>query len=425
MLTNKSLRVLVILATLSIVGITATQIYWVRKAFDLHQDQFERDVRTALYNVAAELFTLNDKTIPKKNPVEQIAGNYFIVNLAQEFHAPSLEELVKSSLIQRNIESDFEYGIYNCNTDQMVYCNYVNHTEISDSEIHSTSLPKSSNQEYYFGVYFPGQNTQIINRMGIWVYSSLVLLLVIVFFSYTLFVILKQRRLSEVQRDFINNMTHEFKTPISTINISAGVIQNPDIVKTPQRLLNYATIIQKESNRLQNQVDQVLQAATIDDSAKHLTKNPLNIDELIKEVTEAFEAVLQEKGGSVKLHLEAIQCYVLGDVLHLSNVFHNLIDNAIKYSLQAPNIKIETTCTDGYISILIHDNGKGIPKDQQKKVFDKFYRISTGNQHDTKGFGLGLYYVKYIIESHGGQVGLNSLKEGTCFEIKLPIVKKS
>ncbi len=420
MLTNKSLRLLVILATLSIVGITATQIYWVKKAFDLHQDQFERDVRTALYQVAEELFVLNEKSIPEKNPVEQVAGNYFIVNLAREFSVPSLEEMVKSSLAQRDIDSDFEYGIYNCNTDQMVYCNYVNHTEASAEEVQPTTLAKSSDQEYYFGVFFPSKNTQIINRMGIWVYSSLVLLLVIIFFTYTLFVILKQRRLSEVQRDFINNMTHEFKTPISTINISAGVLQNPDIVRTPQRLLNYATIIQKESDRLQSQVDQVLQAARVDHTVKHLMKTPLDIHQVI---TEVVDAVVIEEGGELNLALNASKSYLLGDPLHLSNVLHNIIDNAIKYCDQVPKIRIETSSADGYVCISISDNGIGIAKDQQKKIFDKFYRISTGNQHDVKGFGLGLYYVRYIIELHGGQIDFKPLEQGSCFVIKLPIVK--
>ena len=423
MLSNKSLRLLVILATLSIVGITATQIYWVKKAFDLHQDQFERDVRTALYNVAEELFELNDKAIPDKNPVEQVAGNYFIVNLAQEFNVPSLEELVKSSLAQRNIESDFEYGIYNCNTDQMVYCNYVNHTEASNNEVQTTTLAKSSNQEYYFGVYFPGQNTQIINRMGIWVYSSLVMLLVIVFFAFTLFVILRQRRLSEVQRDFINNMTHEFKTPISTINISAGVLQNPEIIRTPQRLLNYATIIQKESDRLQDQVDQVLQAATVDHSAKHLNKSSLNIHKVITEVAETFKVVMDERRGEIRLSLNASESELMGDALHLSNVFHNLIDNALKYCEQIPKIEISTSDESGYLSISIADNGIGVDSDQLKKVFDKFYRVPTGDQHDVKGFGLGLYYVRYIIKAHDGEIKLTSSDKGSCFKIKFPNTK--
>lgn len=420
MSTNKALRVLVILATLSIVGITATQIYWVKKAFDLNQDQFDLDVSTALYNVAQELFELNDKFIPEKNPVEQIAGNYFIVNLAQEFNVPSLEELVKSSLLQKDIESDFEYGIYNCNTDQMVYCNYVNHKETSIKETQSTTLAKSSNQEYYFGVYFPDKNTQIINRMGVWIYSSLVLLLVIVFFAYTMFVILKQRRLSEVQSDFINNMTHEFKTPISTINISAGILQNPNIIRTPQRLLNYATIIQKESDRLQNQVDQVLQAATVDRSVKHLTKDSFDAHLLIEEVMKSFEAAMQESGGTLSMSLKASKHQLYGDVLHISNVIHNLIDNAIKYCKKAPNITVTTANVGDQFSTTITDTGIGISKDDQGKVFDKFYRVSTGNRHDVKGFGLGLYYVKYIINAHGGEIKLTSDLDGSSFEIKFP-----
>jgi two-component system phosphate regulon sensor histidine kinase PhoR len=421
MLSNKSLRLLVILATLSIVGITSTQIYWVRKAFDLQQDQFDRDARSALFNVAQELFAQNNKAIPVKSPVEQVAGNYFIVNLSREFNVSSLEEMVKSALAQRDIISDFEYGIYNCNTDQMVYCNYVNHLEDNDAAIQNTTLAKSSNQDYYFGVYFPGKNTQIINRMGVWIYSSLVLLLVTVFFGYTLFVILRQRRLSEVQRDFINNMTHEFKTPISTINISAGVIQNPDIIKTPQRLLNYATIIQKESDRLQSQVDEVLKAATVSHTVKHLNLECLDVHLLIDQVAKSFDAVMQENGGKLIVNSKAENSKLLVDSLHLSNVFQNLIDNAIKYTDQPPKINITTSNENGCLKITICDNGIGISKDEQKKVFNKFYRVSTGDVHDVKGFGLGLYYVKYIINAHKGEVKLTSDGKGACFYIKIPL----
>jgi two-component system phosphate regulon sensor histidine kinase PhoR len=257
--------------------------------------------------------------------------------------------------------------------------------------------------------------------MGVWVYSSLVLLLVIVFFAYTMFVILKQRRLSEVQRDFINNMTHEFKTPISTINISAGVLQNPDIVRTPQRLLNYATIIQKESDRLQNQVDQVLQAATVDHSVKHLTKGSFDAHLLIDEVVRSFEAVMQDSGGTLSMSLEASNYQLYGDALHISNVINNLIDNAIKYCVKAPNITVTTVNVGAALSLTIADKGIGIAKDQQGKVFDKFYRVSTGNRHDVKGFGLGLYYVKYIIDAHDGEIKLTSDLDGSSFEIKFPI----
>ena len=420
MLSNKSLRILVILATLAIVGITATQIYWVRKAFDINQDQFERDVRSALYNVAQELFLINEKPIPNINPVEQVAGNYFIVNLMQEFDVQSLEQLVRSHLAKRNIAADFEYGIYNCDTDQMVYCNYVDHTENDDVQRGNTTLAKSSKQEYYFGVYFPGQYAQIINRMGVWIYSSVVLILVIIFFAFTMFVILKQRRLSEIQRDFINNMTHEFKTPISTINISAGVIQNPEIAKNPQRLLNYATIIQKESNRLQNQVDQILKAAHVTHTTKDLDKSTVDMHTVINDAFTSFEALINDKGGEIKVLLKAKYHSVIGDQLHLTNVILNLIDNAIKYGQDAPSVCVETDNNNKDILIKISDNGQGVSKDQQKKIFDKFYRVPTGDRHDVKGFGLGLYYVKYIIEAHGGHVQVSSNNQGSTFIVHIP-----
>ena len=259
------IRLVIILAALSILGITITQLYWLKKAFDLNEDQFNRDVNTALYNVASQLFEINRSTPSKINPIEQLSTNYYVVTINNEIDAGLLEFLLKSELTQRDIHADFEYGIYDCNSDKMVYGNYVSLEEDVLSTDEPSLLPKWKNQQYYFGVYFPNKELQIINRMGIWVFSTAVLFIVILFFTYATFVILKQKRLSEVQKDFINNMTHEFKTPISTISLSSEVLKDPAIIATPERLTSYASIIQSESLRLKNQVDRVLQIASLED----------------------------------------------------------------------------------------------------------------------------------------------------------------
>jgi two-component system, OmpR family, phosphate regulon sensor histidine kinase PhoR len=245
---------------------------------------------------------------------------------------------------------------------------------------------------------------------------------VIIFFGYTLFVIMKQKRLSEIQRDFINNMTHEFKTPISTIAVSTEVLKDPNIIHQPERLLNYTTIIEKENTRLKQQVERVLQMARLDKEDIGLKKEIVDVHQVIQDAIRNTSGSLQEKYGSISCELKATQHTIEADKLHLTNVLYNLIDNAIKYCKTAPQILLRTSDVHKNLMLEIQDNGIGISPDDQKRVFQKFYRVPTGNVHDVKGFGIGLNYVKSIIEAHKGNVRLESeLGNGSVFRICLPL----
>jgi two-component system phosphate regulon sensor histidine kinase PhoR len=303
----------------------------------------------------------------------------------------------------------------------MVGGNYNSPQKIA-TQVNFTEVPAWKNDGYYFGVQFPMVEATLISQMGIWGFSSIVLLIVIFFFVYTLFVILKQKRLSEIQKDFINNMTHEFKTPLSTIAISTSVLKDPTIVHTPERLLNYATIIENENQRLQQQVERVLQMARLETEDLGLKKEKHDGHELIKEA--AANNLLTSK-ASITLLLEAKQTSLKVDKLHLINVIFNLLDNAIKYNQHVPAISIRTFNADEKIFIEIKDNGIGISTEAQKKIFHRFYRVPTGNLHDIKGFGLGLSYVKLIIEGHKGRITVTSQPgNGSCFLIELPTQKE-
>lgn len=416
---NSTIRLIVILATLSITGITITQLYWVRRAFDLKEAEFERTVTTALYNVAQQIYSIKDTPPPSNNPVKQLSTNYFVVLVNSEINARLLEFLLRTEFEKRNIMVDFEYGIYDCMNEKIVYGNYV--PLKSKQKNGSNSLPNWSTHGYYFGVQFPDREAHIINQMGIWSFSSVVLLLVIVFFAYTIFVILKQKRLSEIQKDFINNMTHEFKTPISTIAVSTEVLKDPGIIHQPERLMSYATIIEKENLRLKQQVERVLQMARLDKEEIGLKKEAAEINTLVQEAIKSTSLALREREGKIQEIFSSATVSLQVDRLHITNVLANLIDNAIKYCKGEPEIIIKTVCNNNGVSVEIHDNGIGIGAHDQKRVFQKFYRVSTGNVHDVKGFGLGLSYVKTIVEAHGGYITLTSeLGKGSAFKFYLP-----
>lgn len=408
------------LAVLCISGITITQWYWMRRAFNLKEDEFERTVNAALFNVAHQIFEINKTPSPAVNPVKQVSTNYFVVQINGEIDASLLEFLLRSEFEKRDIKADFEYGVYDCSSKKMKYGNYIPLIASGEKET-SRKLPTWNNYAYYFGVQFPNREAQLINQMGIWSFSTVVLLLVILFFSYSLFVILKQKRLSEIQKDFINNMTHEFKTPISTIAVSAEVLKDPAIVHQPERLLNYTTIIERENARLRHQVERVLQMAKLDKENIGLKKEPIDLHQVIRDTVENAAPAVNERHGTILCELLAQHPEIMADRLHLSNVLYNLIDNAIKYCRDTPVITIRTSQVKNCLCLEVEDNGLGIARENHKKVFQKFYRVPTGDVHDVKGFGLGLHYVKSIVTAHKGRIRLKSdLGTGSIFEISLP-----
>jgi two-component system phosphate regulon sensor histidine kinase PhoR len=420
---KNTIRLVVLLGAVSVIGIILIQIYWVRKAFDLKEKQFDQTIQIALRNTAEKLAAFGQFSLPNQDLVNQVSTNYYVVNLNNSIDAKALQYYLISEFDKLNIKTDFEYGIYDCSSDKMVYGNYVT----SDKSIEKKELkilPKLDKFTYYFGVYFPDRTSYITSGMDNWVLTSIMLLIVIIFFGYAMFIILQQRRLSEVQRDFINNMTHEFKTPLSTILISSETLSNPDITSNPQRLSTYAGIIKEEAGRLNNQVERVLQSAKTERQEFTLTKEQVDIHALISNVTESLLPNMQSKQGKTILKLDAATHIISADKQHLTNVLFNLLDNAIKYSAQAPLITISTYSNNHTLYLSVSDNGIGIKKEYKKRVFDKFFRVPSGNVHDVKGFGLGLSYVKSIVLAHKWKILLDSeVNKGSSFTIEIPLVQ--
>lgn len=424
---SRTIRLLVIMTVLACTGIIVSQVYWLQRAFALQEQTFNLAVNAALRNAAGEIWQSRQIQKPNYSPVEQITSDYFIVQTNVYIERDVLQHYLITAFTRQNIITDFQYGLSDCtSTDSMNYLGYYHMPGTAELPARPKAFPKLKRENYYFGVYFPHRRQFLASQLSVFTIFSLVLLIAIGFFAYLLFIIFKQKRLSEIQKDFVNNMTHEFKTPLSSIQLSAEVLKQPDIVGQPQRLLNYATIIANESAQLNAQVERVLQMAHAERGQLQLKRTVFAWQDLLQEEADSALHMTQANERRINLKLPEEPVYFSGDVLHLKNTIGNLIDNAIKYCAQCPEIDITLTVTGTQTVIRISDNGIGIDQQHQKMLFRKFYRVPTGNVHNVKGFGLGLNYVRLITKAHGGTVGCESnLGKGSIFTLTFPHYKKN
>ncbi len=418
---NATVRRVVLLGALAIAGIIALQGYFVNRSWSQAANNFDQDVKIALLKVARNMAIFNGSTLPSRDLIKRIHANYYVVNFNDIIDANVLEYYLLNEFEALNINTPFEYAIYDCSSDEMVYGNYCSVEDAEMSAAGGQKLLKYDEFIYYFGVKFPARSTFLLGDMRLAIIFSLITLTALLFFAYAIFVMLTQKRLSELQRDFINNMTHEFKTPISSIKISSDLFANDPKIQADPRLAQYAGIIKSQNERLNRQVEKVLNIARIGDDQFELNREEVDIHHIIREVTESKSPEVKQLGGRFIHELEAENTLVYADPLHLTNVLFNLVDNAIKYSKDAPEIRIRTESQGNKLSVSVVDKGIGIAKDQQKHLFKRFFRVSTGNVHNVKGFGLGLHYVKRIVELHKWKIYLKSEPgKGTTMTIEIP-----
>lgn len=418
---------LIALGVLAIVGIIGMQTYWVVTTWDLNDSEFNQKAQLALYGVARQLADMNGADLPPQDIVRQRSSNYFIVNIESEIDALVLETLMRQELVDLSLDVPFEYAIFDCTSDRMAYGGYCQPvTEREDAALadRESYLAPDDDLLYYFGIKFPDRQGYIWEKMQLVVFLSFILLLTVAFFAYSLVVILRQRRLANTQKDFIDNMTHEFKTPLSTIRIAAGVFQRDDYVAGNGRLSRYAQLIHEQYERLNGQVEKVLQISRIEKGNFEIKPQPTDLSLLVPPLIGSTRARLEEKDGRLTVDLPAGKLLVTADPLHLSNILHNLLDNAIKYGGTAPHIAVSGKQLNGQLTLLVADDGPGIAREHQERLFEKFYRIPTGDVHDVKGFGLGLFYVHSICRAHGWKIRVSSQPgAGSTFSIQLPLIE--
>lgn len=335
-----------------------------------------------------------------------------------------LDSMIIRELRNSGIYTEYEFGVYSPMRNVMIIEKTGHyHKKLLEEGYAFNIFPRDlfMTPEYIM-IYFPNKNLYLYMQNWPLILISFVLILVIAFsFVYTITTIFRQKKLSEMKNDFINNMTHEFKTPISTISLTCEALTDKDVPKTETGFDNYINIISEENKRLGSMAEKILQTAVIDKGQLNLHKELIDIHTIIEDVIHSIQIHVDVKNGSISKSFKARNHYITADKTHITNVIYNLFDNAIKYTPDKPCILISTQNMLKGISIVISDNGIGISKANQKKIFEKLYRVSTGNVHNVKGFGLGLHYVKTIIESHGGHVDVESeLKKGTKIKIYLP-----
>jgi two-component system phosphate regulon sensor histidine kinase PhoR len=407
-MSRKTIVIVILLAVVSLGLIVAGQVYWVRKAYSIQEQQFNDRVVMALTRVVGEILIMN-KDSAVTEPVLQKQANFFVANINETPEPYLLETLLREEFERSNLTEDFEYGIYDCFTDSIAFGGKVDFgNPFTGRAVQIQELINLEPDGHYFGVLFPNKTALILRQLDFWMYSSIIIFFIVVFFSYTILLLLRQKRLSEVKTDFINNMTHELKTPISTIALSAEALSSPDIAKQPDRLTQYVQIIRNENNRLRSQVEKVLQIASLSPGRVRVKNELIDVHAVIRKAEGTFRIKLEEQEGHLALDLQAPNPGIRGDQLHVTNMIYNLLDNAVKYSGENPQVTVRTNNADGKLLVSISDNGIGIPKAYQKMIFDKFYRVPTGNRHDVKGFGLGLFYVRTMMKAHGGRVWVES-----------------
>jgi len=344
-------------------------------------------------------------------------------NFKERVSITVLDSLIELELKSRGIKATFQRGVFDYNGNEIIIDTVDNINKVRQSGFYAQLFPNDMiNPPYFLSIFFPHQKGYLLKTMWMMLLTSVLLLLTIIgTFTYTIKTIFKQKKLSEVKNDFISNMTHELKTPIATISLACEALTDKDMLANNSTRDNYVGMINQENKRLGLLVERVLKSATWDKGDLKLKKEDVDLHEVIKRAVENISIQVQNKSGVIFQALNATKFVVNADKIHLTNLIYNLLDNANKYSPTNPEITIATQNYKDGLLLKISDKGMGIKRENTNKIFDKFYRVPTGNVHNVKGFGLGLNYVKAITEKHGGEITVESdFGKGTTFKIYIP-----
>jgi two-component system, OmpR family, phosphate regulon sensor histidine kinase PhoR len=422
---GKAFKYIILLATISVAGVLSIQFFFLKNSYNYSEKQFRESVTVALREVVWQIMVANGNiaNFDSITPVEMVSNRYYIVNVDALIDYELLKFHLTEELKRHQVFTDFEFAIYNPPTDRMEQKTYI--TLNGAKKKSDYNFPLNDNPDSnYFAVHFPDRAPYFHTRLSIWYLFTGLLLVVVIFFGYTLSVIIRQRQLSEIQKNFINNLTHELKTPISSISLSAKVITDKKILQTPDRLFEYARIIQDQNNRLSANVEKVLNLASLEKNKIYLNLEKIELNSFFSEITDYFKQ--SDSGKNAKIIININNNHIMADRFHFTNLVLNILENSVKYCEKSPEIEIETEKSNNNLLIHFIDNGIGISKKHRKKIFKRFYRVPTGNVHNVKGFGLGLDYVKKIVKAHGWKIKAdNNPSGGSIFTLIITLKDKN
>jgi two-component system phosphate regulon sensor histidine kinase PhoR len=334
-----------------------------------------------------------------------------------------VSHLLKNQLDNNGIDTDFEFAIYDRDLSTKVQSENFDLNPDSTIGI-PVFLDNNKESDYMLYVDFPQRRKFLLSSiLGMIALSILFTSIIVIAYSSAIYQLIQQRRISQIKTDFINNMTHEFKTPIATINLALDSIRNPKIIGDQEKVMRYLKMIKDENKRMNAQVENVLRISKLEKNELNISKERIKLHDIIEDAVSHIELIVEDRKGYVNVHLDAEKSSVLANETHFTNVIVNILDNAVKYSDDSPKIDVYTENIGNNILLKIADQGNGMSKQVQKRVFEKFYREHTGNVHNVKGHGLGLAYVKRIVDDHQGHISVESEKgKGSVFTIKLPLI---
>jgi len=415
------LNSIILLGLIAIISILVAQLLWTKEAFTLEQKKLSQKTHIALLEVAKKLYEGTNHELPAQNPVQKVANDYYIVNVENDFEPDILEFYLKTEFKKMNITTDFEYAMYNCQSNEMVYGNYISLSN-SEKAKQSVYFPKHKNLVYYFAVRFPNETSYLFSSMRFWFVLSIVLILILLIYVYSIFTLLQQKKYSDLQRDFINNMTHEFKTPLSSILIASKYLIEQNPIKEDKKLHTYTDIIIKQSHKLNHHIEKILNTAKSDYKTLELKKESVLIVPILEETIENI--ILKYPEANIKIDGKSNDYVIETDVFHFTNLVYNLLDNAVKYCSEKPEITIKIYEENQILKLAFVDNGIGISIKNLSLIFDKFYRIQNEKSNEVNGFGLGLYYVKEICNLQNWKIKAeNNEIKGVTVTISIPYKK--
>ena len=422
---KKIFPLIVVLITLSVVGILFIQMSWIENALKLKNEEFQKGVDNALTQTKKKfyddfMYKSHEAVINEQSTLYYLKNNF---RMDGEFSQQEVHDVIEKALRQNNVKEPFEFCITNIYQFPVIqsdgFQTVTQHTAKSILLAPDDAL--RSHETLYLAI---SEDKSAIIREMLWMIIASVVFTTIIILAFFLTVrtLFNQKKLSEIKSDFINNMTHELKTPLATISLAIDALTNEKVIHDTDKIKIYSSMIKEENKRMNKQVEKILQAARLEKEEIKLNLQRLDAHQVINKVADNLALQVQEKNGKLELKLNATNPYIQADEVHFSNIIFNLLDNAMKYSDSAPHIIVETfKHGNGMLSIKIKDNGIGMDKETQSRIFEKFYRAHTGNLHNVKGFGLGLSYVKAIVDAHEGRIKVESTPgKGSTFTVTLP-----